>query len=183
MWVKFYWKNCEDPNELASIPTHSPIHSSEESRRFYHSWLGLPQDWAWVGLKESFINLFPLTIYFSLSLFLSAVQPKYPIAHKRSQSKMLNEGMEALRQIATTSLFMQNEQKTAINRVVPIINEPESMDHMGGTSGYRNIYVIFDQSILLLQLMRRWRWRSCRRHWIFARWATRSARRMTSRCS
>lgn len=45
---------------------------------------------------------------------------------------MLNEGMEALRQIATTSLFMQNEQKTAINRVVPIINEPESMDHMGG---------------------------------------------------
>ncbi|KAH8377402.1 hypothetical protein KR093_005292 [Drosophila rubida] len=59
------------------------------------------------------------------------VQPKYPIAHKRSQSKMLNEGMEALRQIATTSLFMQNEQKTAVNRVVPIINEPESMDHMG----------------------------------------------------
>nr|NP_001246021.1 uncharacterized protein Dmel_CG42784, isoform D [Drosophila melanogaster]AFH03695.1 uncharacterized protein Dmel_CG46308, isoform D [Drosophila melanogaster] len=55
-------------------------------------------------------------------------QPKYPIAHKRSQSKMLNEGMEALRQIATTSLFMQNEQKTAINRVVPIINEPESGD-------------------------------------------------------
>ncbi|XP_033173539.1 uncharacterized protein LOC117150657 isoform X1 [Drosophila mauritiana] len=54
--------------------------------------------------------------------------PKYPIAHKRSQSKMLNEGMEALRQIATTSLFMQNEQKTAINRVVPIINEPESGD-------------------------------------------------------
>ncbi|XP_032583656.1 mucin-5AC isoform X6 [Drosophila sechellia] len=55
-------------------------------------------------------------------------QPKYPLAHKRSQSKMLNEGMEALRQIATTSLFMQNEQKTAINRVVPIINEPESGD-------------------------------------------------------
>ncbi|KAH8274100.1 hypothetical protein KR044_010382 [Drosophila immigrans] len=60
-----------------------------------------------------------------------SMQPKYPIAHKRSQSKMLNEGMEALRQIATTSLFMQNEQKTAINRVVPIINEPETMDHMG----------------------------------------------------
>ncbi|XP_034474912.1 uncharacterized protein LOC117782078 [Drosophila innubila] len=59
------------------------------------------------------------------------MQPKYPITHKRSQSKMLNEGMEALRQIATTSLFMQNEQKTAINRVVPIINEPECMDHMG----------------------------------------------------
>ncbi|XP_017105502.2 uncharacterized protein [Drosophila bipectinata] len=57
-----------------------------------------------------------------------SIQPKYPIAHKRSQSKMLNEGMEALRQIATTSLFMQNEQKTAINRVVPIINEPESGD-------------------------------------------------------
>ncbi|XP_043070588.1 probable serine/threonine-protein kinase nek3 isoform X2 [Drosophila grimshawi] len=60
-----------------------------------------------------------------------SIQTKYPIAHKRSQSKMLNEGMEALRQIATTSLFMQNEQKTAINRVVPIINEPETMDHMG----------------------------------------------------
>ncbi|KAH8266604.1 hypothetical protein KR018_002936 [Drosophila ironensis] len=57
-----------------------------------------------------------------------SIQPKYPIAHKRSQSKMLNEGMEALRQIATTSLFMQNEQKTASNRVVPIINEPESGD-------------------------------------------------------
>ncbi|XP_022231916.2 uncharacterized protein LOC111080547 isoform X1 [Drosophila obscura] len=58
----------------------------------------------------------------------TSVQPKYPIAHKRSQSKMLNEGMEALRQIATTSLFMQNDQKTAINRVVPIINEPDSGD-------------------------------------------------------
>ncbi|KAH8263849.1 hypothetical protein KR038_002024 [Drosophila bunnanda] len=57
-----------------------------------------------------------------------SIQAKYPIAHKRSQSKMLNEGMEALRQIATTSLFMQNEQKTAINRVVPIINEPDSGD-------------------------------------------------------
>ncbi|XP_055852974.1 uncharacterized protein LOC129916825 [Episyrphus balteatus] len=51
--------------------------------------------------------------------------PKYPITHKRSNSKMLNEGMEALRQIATTSLFMQNEQKPSMNRVVPIIKEPE----------------------------------------------------------
>ncbi|XP_073822595.1 uncharacterized protein [Musca autumnalis] len=46
-------------------------------------------------------------------------------AHKRSNSKMLNEGMEALRQIATTSLFMQNEQKPMTNRIVPIIKEPE----------------------------------------------------------
>ncbi|XP_023031653.1 uncharacterized protein LOC6641841 isoform X1 [Drosophila willistoni] len=60
------------------------------------------------------------------------VQPKYPIAHKRSQSKMLNEGMEALRQIATTSLFMQNEQKSGLNRVVPIINEPETGDYHFG---------------------------------------------------
>ncbi|XP_037958167.1 uncharacterized protein LOC119687770 [Teleopsis dalmanni] len=55
-----------------------------------------------------------------------AIQLKYPIAHKRSNSRMLNEGMEALRQIATTSLFMQNEQKHDLNRVVPIINEPIS---------------------------------------------------------
>lgn len=40
---------------------------------------------------------------------------------------MLNEGMEALRQIATTSLFMQNEQKLSMNRVVPIIKEPEKI--------------------------------------------------------
>ncbi|XP_055922098.1 uncharacterized protein LOC129953198 [Eupeodes corollae] len=53
--------------------------------------------------------------------------PKYPITHKRSNSKMLNEGMEALRQIATTSLFMQNEQKLSMNRVVPIIKEPEKI--------------------------------------------------------
>ncbi|XP_033150737.1 uncharacterized protein LOC108608514 isoform X2 [Drosophila busckii] len=65
-----------------------------------------------------------------VSIARGPVQPKYPIAHKRSQSKMLNEGMEALRQIATTSLFMQNEQKTSINRVVPIINEPGTVDHL-----------------------------------------------------
>ncbi|XP_059221966.1 uncharacterized protein LOC106082856 isoform X1 [Stomoxys calcitrans] len=53
-------------------------------------------------------------------------QSRYPGTHKRSNSKMLNEGMEALRQIATTSLFMQNEQKPATNRIVPIIKEPEA---------------------------------------------------------
>lgn len=41
---------------------------------------------------------------------------------------MLNEGMEALRQIATTSLFMQNEQKPMTNRIVPIIKEPENLN-------------------------------------------------------
>lgn len=41
---------------------------------------------------------------------------------------MLNEGMEALRQIATTSLFMQNEQKPMTNRIVPIIKEPENVN-------------------------------------------------------
>lgn len=35
------------------------------------------------------------------------------------------EGVEALRQIATTSLFLQNEQKTNILQV-PTINEPDS---------------------------------------------------------
>ncbi|XP_021701622.1 uncharacterized protein LOC5564192 isoform X1 [Aedes aegypti] len=35
------------------------------------------------------------------------------------------EGVEALRQIATTSLFLQNEQKVSSNRIVPIIKEPE----------------------------------------------------------
>ncbi|XP_065358330.1 uncharacterized protein LOC135952362 [Calliphora vicina] len=55
-------------------------------------------------------------------------QPRYPITHKRSNSKMLNEGMEALRQIATTSLFMQNEQKPMTNRIVPIIKEPENVN-------------------------------------------------------
>lgn len=39
---------------------------------------------------------------------------------------MLNEGMEALRHIASTSLFMQNEQKSSTNRVVPMIKEPEN---------------------------------------------------------
>lgn len=55
-------------------------------------------------------------------------KPRYPITHKRSNSKMLNEGMEALRQIATTSLFMQNEQKPMTNRIVPIIKEPENLN-------------------------------------------------------
>lgn len=53
-------------------------------------------------------------------------QPKYPLTHKRGSNKILNEGMEALRQIATTSLFMQNEQKTSLNRIVPKITEPEN---------------------------------------------------------
>lgn len=33
--------------------------------------------------------------------------------------------MEALRQIATTSLFLQNEQNVVANRIVPIIKEPD----------------------------------------------------------
>ncbi|KAL9925707.1 uncharacterized protein ACN2A1_014684 isoform 2-T3 [Glossina fuscipes fuscipes] len=53
-------------------------------------------------------------------------QARYPFTHKRSNTKMINEGMEALRQIATTSLFMQNEQKPLTNRIVPIIKEPEN---------------------------------------------------------
>nr|XP_036213843.1 uncharacterized protein LOC106619859 isoform X1 [Bactrocera oleae] len=55
------------------------------------------------------------------------LQPKYPLAHKRGSNKIINEGMEALRQIATTSLFMQNEQKASLNRIVPIIKEPENL--------------------------------------------------------
>ncbi|XP_036213844.2 uncharacterized protein [Bactrocera oleae] len=54
-------------------------------------------------------------------------RPKYPLAHKRGSNKIINEGMEALRQIATTSLFMQNEQKASLNRIVPIIKEPENL--------------------------------------------------------
>ncbi|XP_049529612.1 uncharacterized protein LOC125948031 isoform X2 [Anopheles darlingi] len=38
------------------------------------------------------------------------------------------EGVEALRQIATTSLFLQNEQKVSSNRIVPIIKEPEKLE-------------------------------------------------------
>lgn len=37
----------------------------------------------------------------------------------------LNEGMEALRHIATTSLFLENEQHTSTNRNVPIVKEPD----------------------------------------------------------
>ncbi|XP_017466484.1 PREDICTED: uncharacterized protein LOC108359240 [Rhagoletis zephyria] len=51
----------------------------------------------------------------------------YSLANKRNSNKILNEGMEALRQIATTSLFMQNEQKSSSSRVVPIIKEPENI--------------------------------------------------------
>lgn len=40
----------------------------------------------------------------------------------------MNEGMEALRQIATTSLFLENEQNTLENnRIVPIIKEPDNL--------------------------------------------------------
>ncbi|XP_055388184.1 uncharacterized protein LOC129616585 [Condylostylus longicornis] len=53
---------------------------------------------------------------------------RFPLGRKKSNNKMMNEGMEALRQIATTSLFLQNEQKPASsNRVVPIIKEPETL--------------------------------------------------------
>ncbi|XP_053691901.1 uncharacterized protein LOC128740385 [Sabethes cyaneus] len=38
------------------------------------------------------------------------------------------EGVEALRQIATTSLFLQNEQKVSSNRIVPIIKEPDKTE-------------------------------------------------------
>jgi hypothetical protein len=37
--------------------------------------------------------------------------------------------VEALRQIATTSLFLENEEeKTSTNRIVPIIKEPVKIE-------------------------------------------------------
>lgn len=52
-------------------------------------------------------------------------QQKYPQSSKSREQSDLNEGMEALRQIATTSLFLQNEQTVVANRTVPIIKEPD----------------------------------------------------------
>lgn len=43
----------------------------------------------------------------------------------REHTHDVNEGMEALRQIATTSLFLQNEQHTSTKNSVPIIKEPD----------------------------------------------------------
>lgn len=50
---------------------------------------------------------------------------------------MLNESVEALRHIATTSLFMQNEQKSSMslsNRIVPIIKEPDIPTNAGNAT-------------------------------------------------
>lgn len=53
-------------------------------------------------------------------------QTKQPQIYPKSIVKTKTyEGVEALRQIATTSLFLQNEQKVSSNRIVPIIKEPE----------------------------------------------------------
>ncbi|XP_037912460.1 uncharacterized protein LOC119652414 isoform X2 [Hermetia illucens] len=61
-----------------------------------------------------------------VSIATKGSRNKFPLGGKsRANSKMLNEGMEALRQIATTSLFLQNEPKPPTNRIVPIIKEPE----------------------------------------------------------
>lgn len=43
----------------------------------------------------------------------------------REHTHDVSEGMEALRQIATTSLFLQNEQHTSTKSSVPIIKEPD----------------------------------------------------------
>uniref|UniRef100_W8BAF3 Uncharacterized protein n=2 Tax=Ceratitis capitata TaxID=7213 RepID=W8BAF3_CERCA len=76
-----------------------------------------------------------------------AIQPKYPLAHKRNSNKILNEGMEALRQIATTSLFMQNEQKTSLNRVVPIIKEPGNInERIPKKTEFSNDEELYDES-------------------------------------
>lgn len=63
------------------------------------------------------------TLIFSLVFVF--FQQKYPQTSKSREQSDLNEGMEALRQIATTSLFMQNEQNVVTNRTVPIIKEPD----------------------------------------------------------
>lgn len=41
----------------------------------------------------------------------------------------MNEGMEALRHIATTSLFLQNEQSTSKDKdpIIPTIKEPDKL--------------------------------------------------------
>lgn len=49
---------------------------------------------------------------------------------QRQPSKLTQkttESIEALRQIATTSLFLQNEQQKT-NRVTPVIQEPENLE-------------------------------------------------------
>lgn len=74
--------------------------------------------------------------------FLQQSTKNYPPAAqkfmKQHPNSKMNEGMEALRQIATTSLFLQNEKANDTNnqkRVVPTIREPK-MD--SGT-----IFVVF----------------------------------------
>uniref|UniRef100_A0A182U5H0 Uncharacterized protein n=1 Tax=Anopheles melas TaxID=34690 RepID=A0A182U5H0_9DIPT len=58
--------------------------------------------------------------------FLYTKQPQiYPKSIVKTKTY---EGVEALRQIATTSLFLQNEQKVSSNRIVPIIKEPEKLE-------------------------------------------------------
>lgn len=45
---------------------------------------------------------------------------------KQAPSSKMIEGMEALRQIASTSLFLENEQHNRENnRIVPVIKEPD----------------------------------------------------------
>lgn len=61
--------------------------------------------------------------------FTHLLQSKYPSTtnklNKHKSSSKIIEGMEALRQIATTSMFLENEQNNAENnRIVPIIKEP-----------------------------------------------------------
>lgn len=72
----------------------------------------------------------PLSNLFSLKF-----QPKYPstTAQKpKPNAKTMNDGMEALRHIATTSLFLQNEHSNLKDPMVPIIKEPDK--HSGRLS-------------------------------------------------
>lgn len=67
------------------------------------------------------------------------LQPKYPQPmnklNKQQSSSKIIEGMEALRQIATTSLFLENEQNNAENnRIVPTIKEPDKGKRFRGNA-------------------------------------------------
>lgn len=51
----------------------------------------------------------------------------------------MNEGMEALRQIATTSLFMQNEQSTSKDLFVPMMKEAGNSTGKANQSNALNV--------------------------------------------
>lgn len=100
------------------------------------------------------IQSYLFIMHFFDSLFpVSLRHRRCPQQNSRDANKhTVTEGIDALRQIASTSLFMHNEQHKSLSNV-PIIKEPDKPTGMYTNNTFTNCSIIHNTPILSHQIL------------------------------